>query len=80
MQNIKRPELFRVTFTFSITSLFLASTVAVTFNYISLFFALGPSSGLVTAFLVDARLILKTPAESSDIISLKHCLECVFSG
>ena len=61
MHNIKRPELFRVTFTFSITSLLLASTVAVTFNYISLFFAFGPRSGLVIAFLVGARLKLKTP-------------------
>ena len=61
MHNIKRPELFRVTFKFS-TSLLLASTAAITFNYTLLFsFVFGPSSGIVTVFLVGARLILKTP-------------------
>ena len=41
MHNIKRPELFRVTFKFS-TSLLLASTAAITFNYISVFFRFRP--------------------------------------
>ena len=60
MHNIKRPDLFRVIFKFS-TSLFLASTAAITFNYISLVFAFGPSSGLVSIFSVGTLLILKTP-------------------
>ena len=77
MHNIKRPELFRVTFKFS-TSLLLVSTAVITFNYISVFFfAFGPSSGLVTVVLVGARLIFENA--SSDIITLKHCLEYVFS-
>ena len=59
MHNIKRPE-FRVTFKFSNSSL-KASTAAITFIYILLFFLFRPQFWLVTVFLVGARLILKTP-------------------
>ena len=77
MHNIKRPELFRVTFKFS-TSLFLASTAAITFNYISLFFRFRPQFWTCDCIFSLCQIDIENT--SSDIISLKHCLECVFSG
>ena len=37
------------------------SSSAPVYSWLPLFLAFGPSSGLVTVFLVGARLILKTP-------------------
>ena len=62
MHNIKRPELFRVTFKFCEHQFTLGFHRCYYFQLqISFFFAFGPSSGLLVVFLVAARLILKTP-------------------